>query len=157
MFVIVAERLRRNGCCSAHLPHRSRRKVVAQEYFMTAYEERRDYGFVIGLLTGTAVGAGLAMLLAPRSGAELRHNITDSARSLGDRVSEQYRQASTRVGEAADEITRTVQDVRDEVADTVARGAHEVERYATAVKTDRVVETRKHAAADRSLSKPHSL
>jgi gas vesicle protein len=124
---------------------------------MTGYEERRDYGFVIGLLTGTAVGAGLAMFLAPRSGAELRQNLTDSARSLGDRVSEQYRQASTRVGEAADEITRKGQDVRDEVADTVARGAHEVERYATSVKTDRAVEARMHSVADFSPSKPHSL
>ena len=124
---------------------------------MTGYEERRDYGFVIGLLTGTAVGAGLAMLLAPRSGEELRHNITDSARNLGDRVSEQYRQASTRVGAAADDITRKGQDVRDQVADTVARGAHEVERYATAVKTDRVVEARMHSVADFSPPKPQSL
>ena len=119
-------------------------------------QERRDYGFVIGLLTGTFVGAGLAMLFAPRSGSELRQRVTDSARSLGERASEQYQQASTRVGEAVDEITRKGQDVRDEVADVVARGAREVERYATAVKTDRVVETRKHSATDRS-SKPHSL
>jgi hypothetical protein len=39
----------------------------------------------------------------------------------------------------------------------VARGAHEVERYATAAKSDRVAEARKHSAADRSASKPHSL
>ena len=120
-------------------------------------QERRDYGFVIGLLTGTFVGAGLAMLFAPRAGAELRRRMIDSATSLGERASEQYQQASTRVGEAVDEITRKGQDVRDEVADVVARGAQEVERYATAVKTDRVVETRKHSAADRSPSKPHSL
>jgi len=120
-------------------------------------QERRDYGFVIGLLTGTFVGAGLAMLFAPRAGAELRRRMIDSATSLGERASEQYQQASTRVGQAVDEITRKGQDVRDEVADVVARGAQEVERYATAVKTDRVVETRKHSAADRSPSKPHSL
>jgi gas vesicle protein len=120
-------------------------------------QERRDFGFVIGLLTGTFVGAGLAMLFAPRSGSDLRQRVTDSARSLGERASEQYQQASARVGEAVDEITRKGQDVRDEVADVVARGAHEVERVATEVKTDRVANTGKRSAADRSSSKPHSL
>jgi gas vesicle protein len=123
----------------------------------THTQERRDYGFLIGLLAGTSIGAGLAMLFAPRSGSDLRQQIADSARNLGERASEQYQQATTRVSEAVDEITRKGQDVRDDVADVVTRGAKEVERYATAVKTDRVVETPKHSAADRSPSKPHSL
>jgi gas vesicle protein len=123
----------------------------------TPTQEHRDYGFVIGLLTGTFVGAGLAMWLAPRLASELRERMTDSARRLGQRASEQYQQASTRVGEAVDELTRKGQGVRDDVAEAVARGAHEVERYATAAKSDRVAETRKHSPADRSASTPHSL
>jgi len=119
--------------------------------------EHRDYGFVIGLVTGTFVGAGLMMWLAPRMASELRQRMTDSARSLGQRAAEQYQQASTRVGEAVDELARKGQGVRDDAADAVARGAHEVERYATAAKTERVAETRKHSAADRSASKPRSL
>ena len=111
-------------------------------------QEPRDYGFVIGLFTGTLVGAGLMMWLAPRTASELRERATDSARRLGKRASEQYQQ----VGDAVGELTRNAQSVRDEVADVVARGAHEVERVATAVKTDRVVDTRKHSAADRSTS-----
>jgi gas vesicle protein len=99
--------------------------------------ERRDYGFVIGLLTGTFVGAGLAMWLAPRSASELRRRITDSARSLGKRASDQYQQASVQVGEAVDELARKGQSVRDGVAEAVARGAHEVERVATAARGDR--------------------
>ncbi len=110
-------------------------------------QEHRDYGFAIGLLTGTFVGAGLAIWLAPRLASKLRERMTDSARSLGQRASEQYQQASTRVGEAVDEITRKGQGVRDDVAEAVARGAHEVERYATAVKSDRVAEARKRSAA----------
>jgi gas vesicle protein len=105
-------------------------------------QEHRDYGFLIGLLTGTFVGAGLAIWLAPRLASELRERMTDSARTLGRQASERYRQASTRVGDAVDDLTRKGQDVRDEVADAVARGAHEVERYATAVKSDRVSEVR---------------
>jgi gas vesicle protein len=98
--------------------------------------EHRGYGFAIGLLTGTFVGAGLAMWLAPRSASELRQRVTDSAMRLRKRASEQYQQASTRVGEAVDDLTRRGRDARDDVADAVARGAHEVERYATAANTD---------------------
>jgi len=101
-------------------------------------QEQRGYGFVIGLLTGTFVGAGLAMWLAPRSASELRQRLTDSATRLGKRASDHYQQASTRVGDAVDELTRQGRGARDDVADAVARGAHEVERYATAAKTDGV-------------------
>ena len=106
--------------------------------------EHRDYGFVIGLLTGTFVGAGLAMWLAPRSVWKLRQRITDSAKSLAKRASERYQQANTRVGEAVDELTQKGEGVRDDIAEAVARGAHEVERSATAVKSDRVTAVRKH-------------
>jgi gas vesicle protein len=120
-------------------------------------QEHRDHGFMIGLLAGTFVGVGLAMWLAPRSASELHHRVSDSARRLGQRASDQYQKASARAGEALDELTRRGQGVRDDVADAVAHGAHEVERYATAAKTDRVAETQKGSAADRSASKPRSL
>ena len=97
--------------------------------------QHRDYGFVIGLVTGTLVGAGLAMWLAPRAAAELRERMTDSARSLGERTSERFQQVNARVGEAVDELTRAGQGVRDEVAGVVARSARDVERFATASST----------------------
>jgi gas vesicle protein len=112
-------------------------------------QNHRAYGFVVGILTGTFVGAGLAMWLAPQSASELRQRMNDSARRLRQRASDEYRQATTRVGETVDEITRKGQSIRDDVAETVARGAHEVERYATAAKSDRGSEARTHAT-DRS-------
>jgi len=120
-------------------------------------QDHRDYSFVIGLLTGTVVGAGLMMWLAPRMASELRQRMTDSARSLGQRASEQYQQASTRVGEVVDDLTRKGQGARNDVADAVARGAHEVERFAVAAKSDRVNDARKRSARDGSASKPRSL
>ena len=118
----------------------------------TDTQEPRDYGFAIGLLTGTFVGAGLAMWLAPRLRSELRQRLTDSASEVGNRASERYQQVSARVGDAVDDLTKKGQSVRDNVADTVVHGAHEVARVATAAKTDRVTETRKHSAADQSVS-----
>jgi gas vesicle protein len=101
-----------------------------------------SYAFVCGLAAGTFIGAGLIMWLAPRSGSELRQRMTASARDFGARASKQYREASGRVTEVVDDITRKGQQVRDEVAGAVARGAHEVERYATNSQGDRVVATR---------------
>jgi gas vesicle protein len=113
------------------------------------------------------------MWLAPRTASELRQRMTDSARSLGKRASEQYEQTGTRVGEAAAELAQKGRDVRDDVSEAVARGAHEVERFATAASRARVTEAsgarvteaggarvtegRKHPAADRSASTPHSV
>jgi gas vesicle protein len=119
-------------------------------------EHRRDR-FGIGLLAGTFVGAGLMMWLAPRMGSALRQRMTDSARTLGQRASDTYRQASTHAAEAIDELARKGQAARDDVADAVVRGAREVERVATAAKSEGVLEARPHSAADRSSSKPRSL
>jgi gas vesicle protein len=120
-------------------------------------QEHRGYGFGIGLLAGTVVGAGLMMWLAPRMGSELRQRAADSARNLGERASDKYRQVSSHAAEAVDELARKGQHARDEVAEAVARGAREVERVATAAKSEGVLEARQHSAADRSSSKPRSL
>jgi gas vesicle protein len=117
-------------------------------------QEPRPYGFVIGMLTGTVVGAGLAMWLAPRAASELRERVTDSARSLGKLVGQQHQRASTYVAETAEELTRRGQGVRDNIADAVAHRAHEVEAYATASKSGDV---RTPPAADRAAAKAHVL
>lgn len=100
---------------------------------MDTHEQgHRDYGFVIGLLAGTVVGAGLAIWLAPRAAAELKERVRDSAKSFGQQASSRLQSASARVADAVDELTQAGQSVRDDVAGAVARGAREVERYAAA-------------------------
>ena len=110
----------------------------------TNTKERRGDGFAFGLITGTCVGAGLMMWLAPKAAAEFRKRMMVSATSLGRRTAEQYQQASASVDTAVGELTRRGQDVRDDVAESiargareVARGAHEVERVARSVASDR--------------------
>jgi gas vesicle protein len=106
----------------------------------------RDYRFVTGLAVGSVVGAGLAMLLAPRAAAEIKERAVGSAKHLGDAVSERYRDARLRVTGAVDGLTRKGQVVRDGVLDTVVhgaqeveRGAQDVERYAAGAKTQKAV------------------
>jgi gas vesicle protein len=73
-----------------------------------AYEydrfERDDRGgsFLMGLLAGTILGAGLGMLFAPKSGSELRSQIGDQAGRLRDAANETYTQASGKVGQMVD-------------------------------------------------------
>ena len=95
----------------------------------------RDYGFAIGLVLGSVVGAALGMFFAPRAAVELRKRAADSARSIGAAASNQYHQAAARAGDVVDEIAKKGQDLRDDLADAVVRGAKDVERYAKNAKT----------------------
>jgi len=85
-------------------------------------------GFMMGLLTGTVLGAGLGMLLAPKAGAELRGALGEQARNLGSKASEQYRRASDSAGQWAEKGRGFV----DRARDAVARGAEEARGYANA-------------------------
>ena len=96
-----------------------------------------DYRFVIGLLTGTAVAAGVLLWLSPRTRAELGGRLSDSVAALGTHASDAYRNVDTHVSDAFGDLARKGQQVRDDVADAVARGAHEVERLAVVAKTAR--------------------
>src|SRR6185369_3083796 len=82
--------------------------------------------FVIGLLTGTVLGAGLGMLFAPKSGSELRNQLSEQAGTIRDTASEGYRRATEVAGDWADKS----RDVYDKAKDAVSRGADEAQRYA---------------------------
>ena len=96
--------------------------------------QTRNNGFALGLLTGTVLGAAAMLLLVPRAAGEARQRMTDSAKDFAVRASDQYGQVSGRLGSALEDLTAKGKGVRDGVAVAVARGAHEVERVATAAK-----------------------
>jgi gas vesicle protein len=72
--------------------------------------------FVVGLLTGTVLGAGLAMLFAPKAGAELRNQISEQAGSLANQASEGYRRATESAGDLADRGREMYDKARDAVS-----------------------------------------
>jgi hypothetical protein len=73
-----------------------------------AYEydrfEREDGGgsFLMGLLAGTVLGAGLGMLFAPKPGSELRSQIGEQAGRLRSTANDTYQQASEKVSQMVD-------------------------------------------------------
>jgi len=81
--------------------------------------------FVMGLLTGTVLGAGLGMLFAPKSGSELRNQLSEQAGNLANTASEGYRRAQETAGEWAERG----RGMYDKARDAVARGTDEAQRY----------------------------
>jgi gas vesicle protein len=92
------------------------------------YENDHGGGFMMGLLTGTVLGAGLGMLLAPRAGSELRGQLGEQARTLANTASEQYRRATESAGGWAEKGRDFVNQARD----AVNRGVEETRGYAGA-------------------------
>lgn len=90
------------------------------------YENEGGGGFMMGLLTGTVLGAGLGMLLAPKAGSELRGQLAEQARNLGNQASDQYRRASETASGWADKG----REVAGQAREAVKRGAEEVRGYA---------------------------
>jgi|SRR5687768_12542143 hypothetical protein len=73
-----------------------------------AYEydrfEREDGGgsFLMGLLAGTVLGAGLGMLFAPKAGNELRNQLGEQAGRLRSTANDTYQQATDKVSQIVD-------------------------------------------------------
>ena len=73
-----------------------------------AYEydrlEREDGGgsFLMGLLAGTVLGAGLGMLFAPKTGTDLRNQLSEQTGRLKTSANDAYAQASEKVSQIVD-------------------------------------------------------
>jgi len=83
-----------------------------------AYEydrlEREDGGgsFLMGLLAGTVLGAGLGMLFAPKAGSELRNQLNEQAGKLrstaNDTLSQVKSTATDTYSQASDKVNQIV-------------------------------------------------
>jgi gas vesicle protein len=93
------------------------------------FEHDSGHGFVMGLLTGTVLGAGLGILFAPKTGSALRHDISERAGSLAHTASDGYRRASETAGQWAAKGRDVGREVYDRTRQAVNRGAEEAERY----------------------------
>lgn len=81
----------------------------------------RDEPGIGTLLLGVAIGAGIALLLAPRSGADTRRLIESRARRAGERV-------RNVANDVVDDVTSQVNDVRDRVSERVGAARNAIRR-----------------------------
>jgi gas vesicle protein len=94
---------------------------MAYEY--DRYEREEGGGsFLMGLLAGTVLGAGLGMLFAPKAGSELRSQLGESAGKLRSTANAAYQQASDKVSQMADRGRDAYDRARSSVS-SMASGA----------------------------------
>ena len=63
--------------------------------------EARSFGFAYGLLVGTALGAAVALLFAPKPGSELRGQLADATTRIRERAGHVYNRASAAMDDMA--------------------------------------------------------
>lgn len=94
----------------------------------------RGVGFVLGLLVGTALGTAIGLLLAPRAGSDLRGDIRQRARDMGQKAAGTYREMSDDATDLVERGRQTVSRVRS----AASSAAHEVRQIAARAKRETV-------------------
>jgi gas vesicle protein len=102
-------------------------------------EEGTGASFALGLFAGAVIGAGVALLFAPKTGSETRELLGQQYRGLADRVSDATESIRQQARERGQQITSQLSDRVSSVTDRIASA------------TDRTV-----AGGDRTTSTPSS-
>jgi gas vesicle protein len=89
-------------------------------------DDQSGSSFMLGIVTGAVVGAGIALLFAPRSGQEIRQQLGQQYRGLADRVGEQ-------AGHLRDQGRERVQQLRGQLSD---RTSGSMDRQGTTQETE---------------------
>lgn len=69
---------------------------------MTTWNDQDSAGsgvFLLGALAGALVGAGVALLLAPRTGAQVRSDISSGMNTARDAAARRYRDLAEKAGQ----------------------------------------------------------
>jgi len=70
--------------------------------------------FLLGALAGALVGAGVALLMAPKPGAEVRRDLTDGYSSVRDAAARRYRDIADRASQRFEEASAKFEEKVDQ-------------------------------------------
>jgi gas vesicle protein len=80
-------------------------------------EDQSGGSFMLGVLTGAFVGAGLALLFAPQAGNETRARLGEGYRGLADRVGERTQHLRETAGQWRDQGRERMQRLSGQYSD----------------------------------------
>ena len=98
---------------------------MADGYDRFENENNGGGSFVMGLLTGTVLGAGLGILFAPKAGSELRNQLSEQAGSLATQAQDGIRKVTETTGDWAERG----RDMYGKAKDAVVKGTDEAQKY----------------------------
>ncbi|MCC7184682.1 MAG: YtxH domain-containing protein [Acidobacteria bacterium] len=103
----------------------------------TMSNDSHSSGFVMGLICGAAVGAAVGLLLAPKAGSELRHQIYETTGRLRKSAEKGYASAVESVSDVVDDVVergksaaQRGQETYESVKKSASQGAQQVKSAA---------------------------
>ena len=97
-----------------------------------AYEydrvERENGGgaFLMGMLAGTVLGAGLGMLFAPKAGSEVRKQLSEQASRLRSTANDTMHQASEKLSQVSQQASDKIGQVSQQASDKIGQASEKV-------------------------------
>jgi gas vesicle protein len=98
--------------------------VGGDEEERTMYrEDQSGSSFMLGIMTGAVIGAGVALLFAPRTGQEMRQQLGEQYRGLAERAgttAQSLREGAQTIRESAQSGVERVQRAASQLSDRLS-------------------------------------
>lgn len=88
---------------------------------------------LVSFAAGAAIGAGLALLYAPKSGREMRENIADLTEDAVDKIKEYAKEAQEKIKTAIDEGKETIVEKKSILASAIEAGREAMQKERSSV------------------------
>ena len=90
---------------------------------------------LVSLIAGAAVGAGLALLYAPKSGQEMRETIADFAEDAVEKIKEYTKEAQEKIKTAIEDGKETIIEKKSILASAIGAGREAMNKEKERVST----------------------
>lgn len=83
---------------------------------------------LVSFVAGAAIGAGLALLYAPKSGSELRESLADFTEDAVDKIKEYTKEAQDKIKTALEDGKETLVEKKSILASAIEAGREAMNR-----------------------------